>query len=959
MSAGPILIVEDNAATRKMMRVALQAEGYAVLEAADGGSALRMATEGAPALVLLDCKLPDMDGFEVARRLGQSAPSLPLVAVTGWMADDARLLAAGFLDVLVKPVELTRLMEVLERHVGHASGHVAPRGRTILLADDDPLQRKLAFLALTNAGFEVITAEDGEAALRLAAQKAPDAVVSDILMPRMDGFALCKAMRSHATLASVPIVLVSAHYLEDEDRDLAARFGASRYVSRAEGLDAIVRAVLGGLDTPAPLPVVTAPAEDVQAQYLRRVAHQLERQATIGAGLARRVSLQATALSVLDNLSDALSRQLAPESALAQTLAECLDSAGLSVGAILLRSPEGALAVKAHVGSKAELDWSRHEETFRRAIDAGGLLIPSAVAGRGGDDLLAALGAASSLLVPIVARDEPLGILLLASNGTDLAGSEGETFVCAARSVSVQLGQALALSRMFSELTAAEQRYRALLENAHDGVSISTTSGVLLEVNRRMAEMLGYPREQAIGRHIADFAAHGRAASNVAEYDRVVASGTGSLPPLPLARPDGTIVQVEFSSTVVEVGGERVVLSIGRDVGERLRLEEQLRQSQKMEAVGRLAGGVAHDFNNMLSVILSYGHMIIDGLPAGEPLRDDVEEIVKAGSRAADLTRQLLMFSRQQVVEPKVLDLNEVLAGMDKMVRRILGEDIELASLPGEGLGRVRVDPSSIEQVILNLVVNARDAMPRGGKLTLETANATLDSEDVKKGVGANPGPHVVLSVTDTGIGIDKETQARIFEPFFTTKELGKGTGLGLSTLFGIVQQSRGGVSVHSEPGAGATFRVYLPRVDGDVEAVRVLEPVTLDGSETILLVEDEDAVRAVARGILRRHGYQVLEARNGGEALLCCEQHPGPIDLLVSDVVMPQMSGPQLAKRLGAIRPAMRLLCMSGYTDDSIVRHGVFESEVAYLQKPITPETLTRKVREVLDRPPASKAAD
>ena len=370
-----------------------------------------------------------------------------------------------------------------------------------------------------------------------------------------------------------------------------------------------------------------------------------------------------------------------------------------------------------------------------------------------------------------------------------------------------------------------------------------------------------------------------------------------------------------------------------------------------MDAVGRLAGGVAHDFNNVLSVILSYGEMLLADMKPGEPMRDDIDEIRKAGLRAADLTRQLLMFSRQQVLAPKVLDLNDVLTSMDKMLQRILGADVDLVSLPTQPLGRVRADPSSVEQVIMNLVVNARDAMPTGGKLTMDTANVVLDEAYAQAHLGVKPGAHVMLAVTDTGTGIEKATLARIFEPFFTTKESGKGTGLGLSTVFGVVQQSGGSVWVYSEVGKGTTFKVYLPRVDAAVEAIgETMPPTTLRGTETILLVEDDDQVRVVARGILRRSGYHVIEARNAGEALLSSEQHAGTIHLLLSDVVMPQMSGPELAKRLAGVRPDMKVLCMSGYTDDSIVRHGVLEAHIAYLQKPITPDTLATKVREVLE---------
>jgi CheY-like chemotaxis protein len=365
---------------------------------------------------------------------------------------------------------------------------------------------------------------------------------------------------------------------------------------------------------------------------------------------------------------------------------------------------------------------------------------------------------------------------------------------------------------------------------------------------------------------------------------------------------------------------------------------------------------VAHDFNNVLSVILSYGEFILADLKPGDPLRADIEEISKAAARAAGLTRQLLMFSRQEVVEAKVLDLHEVLTNMERMIQRILGEDVELVVVAPASTGRVKVDPSHIEQVILNLVVNARDAMPTGGKLSIELANVVLDADYAHNHLPVKAGPHLMLAISDTGSGMDRETQARIFEPFFTTKDKGKGTGLGLSTVFGIVQQSGGSIWVYSEPGRGTTFKVYLPRVDADVDVPKpLLVPATLRGTETVLLVEDEEQVRAVVLSILRRQGYNVIVAQNAGEALLLCERHPEHIDLLLTDVVMPQMSGPELAKRLGTTRPEMKVLCMSGYTDDSIIRHGVLETGVAFIQKPITPGPLTRKVREVLDGDPAS----
>ena len=388
------------------------------------------------------------------------------------------------------------------------------------------------------------------------------------------------------------------------------------------------------------------------------------------------------------------------------------------------------------------------------------------------------------------------------------------------------------------------------------------------------------------------------------------------------------------------------------DITDRKRLEEKLRQSQKMEAIGRLAGGIAHDFNNLLTVITGYGQILFGEMRPNDPLRSNVEEINKAGERAVVLTRQLLAFSRKQVLEPKVLDLNAVATNMESLLRRLIGEDISLRTALASALSCVKADPGQVEQVIMNLAVNARDAMPQGGHLTIETANADLDESYAEERFSVQPGPYVMLAVSDTGCGMDAETQARIFEPFFTTKGQGKGTGLGLSTVYGIVKQSGGYIWVYSEPGRGTTFKIYLPRVDAQAEALEPHSPrqESLQGTETILLVEDEERVRRLARTILAGHGYSVLEAPNGAEALRISEQHGGAIHLLVTDVVMPEMSGRELASRLIAKNPDMKVLFVSGYTDDTVLRYGVVQAGIPFLQKPFTPSTLARKVREVLD---------
>ncbi len=531
------------------------------------------------------------------------------------------------------------------------------------------------------------------------------------------------------------------------------------------------------------------------------------------------------------------------------------------------------------------------------------------------------------------------------------------------------LRECTARRRAESALRESEARFGRLAESGIIGIITADAHGNILDANDAYIKMVGYSREELAQGTLrwADLTAPEFRHLIVQCVEQLKGSGVAAPFEMESLHKDGTRVPTLVGAAMLEyprwIGFTADLTERKRAEEGRVRAEEalrqsdeQLRQAQKMEAVGRLAGGVAHDFNNVLSVILSYGELILVDLKPTDPLRADIEEIRKAALRAAGLTRQLLLFSRHQVVAPKVIEIHDVLTSMNKMLQRILGEDVELVLLAPKSSGRVKVDPSHIEQVILNLVVNARDAMPTGGKLTIETDSVVLDEDYARSHLQAKVGPYVMLVVSDTGTGMDRETQGRIFEPFFTTKAIGKGTGLGRSTVFAIVQQSSGHIGVDSEPGKGATFKVYLPKIDAPVDVLRAsVSPATLRGGETILLVEDEEQMRMIVLNILRRQGYYVIPAQHAAEALLLSEQHPARIDLLLTDVVMPQMSGPEVAKRLVAKRPEMKVLCMSGYTDDSIVRHGVVASQIAFIQKPITPASLATKIREILDYRPTS----
>ena len=419
-------------------------------------------------------------------------------------------------------------------------------------------------------------------------------------------------------------------------------------------------------------------------------------------------------------------------------------------------------------------------------------------------------------------------------------------------------------------------------------------------------------------------------------------------------RKDGTEFPIEVSLSPLHTEQGMLISSGIRNITERVALEERLRQSQKMEAVGRLAGGIAHDFNNLLTVILGYTQIVADGIARDSRLSDSTAQIKSAADRAAGITRQLLAFSRKQVLSPRVINLNNVVINLDSLLRRLIGEDIEVLTAPANDLGTVKADPGQIEQVIMNLALNSRDAMPNGGKLTLETSNAILDDTYARQHQPVEPGRYVMLAVSDTGIGMSAETLTRIFEPFYTTKEVGKGTGLGLSMVYGIIKQSGGYVWVYSEPNQGTTFKIYLPRIDQPVEGTdAVKQPVNvMRGTETILLVEDDPQLRQLSSSVLAHCGYNVLTASTPEEGLAICEANHNEIRLLVTDVVMPRMNGRQLAERVAKIRPQIRVLYISGYTDNAIVHYGVLDPGLWFLPKPFTLSGLVTKVREVLDSP-------
>jgi len=505
----------------------------------------------------------------------------------------------------------------------------------------------------------------------------------------------------------------------------------------------------------------------------------------------------------------------------------------------------------------------------------------------------------------------------------------------------------------------AETRYRTLVEQLATITYIAKLGlhGEWLYVSPQIEAILGFsPSEWLSEPGLWVSRVHPDDRRLVEETEDATFSGKPFRAEYRMFRRDGKVIWVNDTAAVVhDSDGNTLLHGVMVDVSERKQLETQLRQAQKMQAVGRLAGGIAHDFNNLLTVITGYAHSLLErDHPAEDEVRRSAERIGSAAARAAALTRQLLAFGRRQMLEPRVLNLNSVIAEMDKIMRRLVTENIEIVTKLGANLGSVKADPAQIEQVILNLVINARDAMPEGGVLTVETANLELDRGYADEHSTVRPGPYVMLAVSDTGMGMDADTQARIFEPFFTTKEMGKGTGLGLSTVYGIVEQSEGYIWVYSEPGRGSSFKTYLPRVDQAAQAVLkpTIELSAIHGTEKILLVEDDRMVRDLAQSVLRNCGYTVIAPERIADMESVCREYAGWVDLLLTDVVMPGVSGRDLASSMTSLRPDMKVLYMSGYTDNAIVHKGLLDPGIWFLPKPFTPATLAAKVREVLDHP-------
>jgi two-component system, cell cycle sensor histidine kinase and response regulator CckA len=831
---------------------------------------------------------------------------------------------------------------------------------TILIVDDHEANRELLTTLLGYRNHQTVEAADGAEGLERARAVRPDLIITDILMPTMDGYEFTHKLREDPALAAIPVIFYSAHYLMHEARALAERCGVEYVVPKPVEPQELLRTVDAALGLAAVV-VAPPPGEGFDREHIRV--------------LTDKVSTQAEEVQNLNERLEALI-QIGHELNVAQDPSELVKryctAARQVIGAMCASAciaDESGRAVRRYCSGGVR---SPHPEDRCPTCELRGPVVEVIADGqcrRGrvwpGDaaalGCIPGLGALDSYLVaPVLTRTRTYGWIGLGNKlGTAGFSAEDERLLA---TLAAQLAVGYENSRLFEQLKeraeelereVAERRrstekYRMLVEQASDGIVIADPNGNFVEVNPRMLEMLGYSRAQFLELNLRDLVPKKDQARDPVRLD-LLRSGKVVRNERRFIRRDGSLMDAELGITALEDGG---IQAIVRDVSERNRLETELRQSQKLEAVGRLAGGVAHDFNNLLTVILGYSDLAISTLNPNERLRLDLEDIREAGVRAAVLTSQLLAFSRKQLLQPKILDCNTAIANMTKMLGRLISSNIEIVTKCNAELWRAKVDPGQLDQVILNLALNARDAMPLGGKLIIETANRRFEDEQFSGQQRIPPGHYVLLAVSDTGCGMDAETRSHLFEPFFTTKMQGKGTGLGLSTVYGIVHQSGGHIAVYSEPGHGTSVKVYLPRVVGaDEVAGSAQEGAALPvGTETILIAEDEDRVRSLAVAVLTQQGYTVIEACNGEDALALAKRYEGEIQLLLTDLIMPKMSGKDLADEMLRTRPHLKVVLCSGYTGDTVMQQGVLDASTPFLQKPFTLRSLAVTVREVLD---------
>jgi PAS domain S-box-containing protein len=927
---GKILIVDDEVELKNVLVEALTAQGYEAVGYTRGALALAALQEESFDILLTDLMMTEMDGISLLRAGLEIDPNLVCIMMTGHgtiqTAVDA--MKIGAFDYVLKPFRLQTMLPVLTRAmitrhlrlenvqlreavaIHELSETIAftldPKTVLSKLADGALQQSRadeVSVLLPTPDGKEFyVAAVRGEGRQRLLGERVP----------------FGESISSWVARQREPIILNG----EVDDERFVAEWPRPEIRSAISIPMLVAKRLIGVLN----LNAVGRPRPFTLGQM---------KALTILAGTAA-AALESAALYTQVQQAEADYRSIfenAGEGIFRRTTDGKFITANPAMAEILgYRSPAELMSEVNEVASSIFVDPSRQIEWERRLQDE------ERVAGfeaqyRRKDGRFVWLSESARAV-----RNEEGAILYFEGIAEDVTERKRAEY----------------------ELSESEERYRELVENARDIIYQHDLKGNYTSTNKAGQQLTGYSLAETLELNLKDTVAP-EYLEKVREMLRLKLAGEiVTAYELEILTKDGGRIPVEANTRLVYRDGLPVgVQGIARDITERKRLEralgeseEQLRQSQKLEAIGQLAGGVAHDFNNLLTAINGYSALALRRVGEDHPITPYLEEIKKAGDRAANLTRQLLAFGRKQLLQPLALNVNDIVGDMIKLLKRLIGEDIQLVTKPGADLKQIKADPGQLEQVLVNLVVNARDAMPRGGIVTIETANTTLDGAYASKHLDAIPGEYVMLAISDTGTGMDQNTQSRIFEPFFTTKAKDKGTGLGLSTVYGIIRQSGGSIWVYSELGKGTTFKVYLPLVEEEPrQAVATANAVSMKGgSETVLLVEDEDMVRKLASELLAEGGYTVLEANGGEAAIHLGKEHTARIDLLITDVVMPKLSGKEVAEQLRAIHPETRVLFMSGYTDEAIVHHGIVDSGIAFIQKPFSERALAQKIRDVLD---------
>ena len=1041
-----ILIVDDNAINRKLLRVTLAAAGHESAEAADGVEAYEKLSSGRFDAVVTDILMPKMDGYRLSYKIRRSETfkELPIViySSTYTSASDEQLAlkvgADRFLRKPAAPAEILRTIEEAVRAPRRRGEAVPPGAELEVLkeyseglvkrlegsnAELEAAQRRLAaayeslrvserayrelvdlaptgivqttgagsVLAANAAFAEMLGYGSAEEVLGLDARdiyfdpadraavvehwsRSGPAAAIELRLKRRDGTAIWAQGDGRAVRDSSGNILRYEVFVQDIDQRKKAeesiqkllhaveQSGSATFMTDSDGTITYVNPAFEKIygytkeEALGKTPRILKSGQHDKAHYERFWRRLLAGESVREEFVNRKsdghlVTVEASISSVIDRKGQRVGFIAVQDDVTERKRAE-----------EALRKSEQRFA---RAFSASPIPTSISEITTGRILDLNERFLR--ILGYSRDEVIGKTSLELGIWADREDRDRLSARVREGKSVVDqvtrLRTRSGEIRNVIGSAVPIELGSLKCVLSTFLDVTErrraeegmrkSEERFRKLFESNTIGIAIADLAGRTLEANDAYLAMLGYKREELL---TGELRWDTLTPPEYGDLDRAAVlelQQTGAATPWEkeMFRKDGSRVPVLIGVAMLQAS-ESSCIAYVVDLSERRQLEEQFRQAQKMEAVGQLAGGVAHDFNNLLTVILGYSDVLAAKLDPGSLALEELDEIRSAGERAASLTRQLLAFSRQQVLERKVIDVNDLIANIEKMLRRLIGEDIELVTVPDPALRRVFADSGQLEQVIMNLAVNARDAMPRGGKLTLETANVELDQAYARAHATVRPGSYVMIAVSDTGVGMNAETLTRIFEPFFTTKERGKGTGLGLATVYGIVKQSGGYVWVYSEAERGTTFKIYLPPAEQGAEveeATAALPPVR--GSETVLLVEDEESVRTLSRTILESYGYSVLEAGSGLEALEMVRERGGSIDLLLTDVVMPSMGGADLVTRLQVLRPGIRVLYMSGYTDDTVVRHAHLKQGRVFLQKPFTPETLVRKVREALGR--------